>query len=135
MNPKALQNALMRAKQTGTLSLQSRGLKVFPKELLNFQDLAMENVNWWDGFDLGKVDLSNNEIEVIPDEVGTQEFLAHLNFNSNKLTAIPDTLWTLENLKFLDISNNKITHLSEGIGKAAALVELRVSGNLLITLP
>ena len=54
---KSLEAALKRAKQNGTLSLQARGLKVFPMEIVNFQDLNLGE-NWWDGFDLNKVDLS-----------------------------------------------------------------------------
>jgi hypothetical protein len=31
--------------------------------------------NWWDGYDLTKVDLSNNLITEIPEEIGLQQFI------------------------------------------------------------
>ena len=56
--------------------------------------------------------------------------------------SLPNGLFTLENLKFLDLSNNKLgsskemgSCLSESIGAAKALVELRLSGNMLTHLP
>ncbi len=67
--------ALKRAKQTGTLSLQGRELKAFPKELCNFQNLEGIVDNWWEAFDLGKIDLSNNEIPSIPEEFAEQKFI------------------------------------------------------------
>lgn len=59
MSGKALEGALKRAMQSGTLGLQNRGLKNFPKEILNIQNLNL-GVNWFEGFELTKVDLSNN---------------------------------------------------------------------------
>jgi hypothetical protein len=41
-----------------------------PKELLNFSELEMGD-NFWDSFDLVKIDLSNNQIDEIPNELGT----------------------------------------------------------------
>jgi hypothetical protein len=52
--------------------LTGREIKVFPSEIINFQDLNLID-NWWDGYDLNKIDLSNNLIEEIPVEIGAQE--------------------------------------------------------------
>lgn len=62
--------------------------------------------NWWDGYDLTKVDVSNNEIPAIPEELGQQRFIQHLNLNTNKLQTIPQAVFALPALKYLDISDN-----------------------------
>lgn len=64
----------------------------------------------------------------------------YINLSSNLLKQLPNSLFTLANLKFLDISNNKIGsdgngYLSEAIASATALVELRASSNMIVTLP
>jgi hypothetical protein len=33
---------------------------VFPSDLANFEDMQIPGENWWDGYDLTKVDVSNN---------------------------------------------------------------------------
>ena len=69
---KAIESALKRAQQTGTLSLQGKGLTTFPMDLCKFQELQLIE-NWWEANPLVKVDLSNNEIDSIPEELATQE--------------------------------------------------------------
>ena len=51
--------------------MQGRSLKVFPQAILNFSDLQMEG-NWWENFDLTKLDFSNNQITSIPEEISSQ---------------------------------------------------------------
>jgi Leucine-rich repeat (LRR) protein len=58
----------MRAKQSGTLNLQSRGLSVFPKDIVKFEELKVGE-NWWEAAELQKLDLSNNKIPDIPEEI------------------------------------------------------------------
>ena len=67
---KGLIAAYSRAKQSGTFVYQSQGATVFPQDLPNFADMQIPGENWWDGYDLTKVDLSNNLIPEIPDEIG-----------------------------------------------------------------
>ena len=68
--------------------------------------MTIPGESWWDGYDLTKIDLSNNEIPVIPDEISQQQFVQHFNINTNKLYSIPQSLFAIPNLKFLDISYN-----------------------------
>ncbi len=131
---KYMDTMLTKAKQSGTLIVQNRGLKLFPSEILRFQDINVE-CNWWEGHDLTKIDLSNNDIPEIPEQIATQEFIQHLNINSNLLQSIPNSLYTLQSLKFLDISYNKISSLSESLGQCSSLVEFHSAGNTLTTLP
>lgn len=57
--------ALTRAKQNGALNLQGKGLTTFPEEICQFSELRLGE-NWWDCFELCKIDISNNLIEEIP---------------------------------------------------------------------
>ena len=52
--------------------MQSKGLTTFPMEICNFNELRLID-NFWEAYDLAKVDLSNNEIESIPEEIVNQE--------------------------------------------------------------
>ena len=52
--------------------MQSKGLITFPMEICNFHELKLIE-NFWEAYDLTKLDLSNNEIPSIPEEIATQE--------------------------------------------------------------
>lgn len=132
---KSLIAAYKRAKQSGTFICVSHNLKQFPSELANFADMTIPGENWWDGYDLTKVDVSNNEIAEVPAELGKQEFVKHLNLNTNLLKELPGPLFTMQSLSFLDISYNKVGHLPEEIGLAKSLAVLKASGNQLTHLP
>ena len=54
------------------LSLQGRELTTFPAEIINFQELKLIE-NWWEAYQLSKMDLSNNQIPEIPEEIAKQE--------------------------------------------------------------
>jgi Leucine-rich repeat (LRR) protein len=116
------------------LSITDRQLKAFPQEILNFQDLQILE-NWWDGNDISKIDLSNNEIPSIPEQIGTQEFIVWFNIQNNKLQAVPNELFVLKQIKFLDLSYNLIKSIPESLGQAETLVEFHAAGNLLTELP
>lgn len=91
-------------------------MKVFPEGLCDFLNYKVDDENWWDGNELVRVDLSNNQLEEINGDLATQVTLHTLNFQLNKLKGLPEKLFTLENLKILDVSNNCIEALPEAIG-------------------
>lgn len=128
-----IEAALKRAKTSGTLSLQGRGLEVFPEDICKFAELRITET-WWDCYELTKLDMSNNKLKAIPKELSTQEQLAHLNFNSNQLDRIPGEIFSLV-LKFFDASNNNIKQLPEMIGSCTSLVEVHLAGNKITELP
>ena len=64
-------SALGKAKQTGSLNIQGRGLVVFPQDICKFSDLRLGE-SWWDCFELSKIDMSNNLIEEIPPNLADQ---------------------------------------------------------------
>jgi Leucine-rich repeat (LRR) protein len=90
--------------------------------------------NWWENYELTKIDLSNNKINYIPGEISTQEQIQHINLNSNQLDNISGEVFALV-LKFFDASNNKIFKLPDMIGSCNSLVELHLAGNQLSELP
>jgi hypothetical protein len=69
-----VEGAMKRAKTNGVLNLQGRDLKAFPMDICKFEELKIIE-NWWESFDLTKIDLSNNEIPEVPDDIATQEFV------------------------------------------------------------
>ena len=69
---KAIDACLKRAQQTGTLNMQSKGLQTFPMEVCNLHELKLID-NFWEAYELTKVDMSNNEIDSIPEEIANQE--------------------------------------------------------------
>jgi len=115
---KSLIACYKRAKTSGAFILQSNGLKTFPAELANFAEFTIPGENWWDGCELTKIDVSNNEIPEIPEDLSKQDTIQHLNVNSNKLQQIPGALFALPNLKFLDVSYNNLKCLPEALGQA-----------------
>ncbi|CAI2384285.1 unnamed protein product [Moneuplotes crassus] len=128
-----IEAALKRAKTTGSLNLQGRGLSVFPEDICKFSDLRLLD-NWWESYELTKLDMANNSIASIPSELSTQEQLFYLNFNSNLLEEVPGEIFSLV-LKFFDASHNKLKILPDMIGSCNSLVELHLAGNQISELP
>ena len=52
--------------------MQSKGLQTFPMEVCNLHELKLID-NFWEAYELTKVDMSNNEIDSIPEEIANQE--------------------------------------------------------------
>jgi hypothetical protein len=67
---KQMEGALKRAKETGVLQISDRQIKLFPPEILKFEELQVIE-NWWEGVPLQKIDMSNNEIPSVPEEIAT----------------------------------------------------------------
>ena len=128
-----IESALKRAKASGVLNISGRGLEVFPEDIWIFSDLRITE-NWWESYELTKLDLSNNQISSIPTNISTQEQIQHINLNSNNLERIPGEVFSLM-LKFFDASNNKLVKLPDMLGSWTSIVELHLSGNKLIELP
>jgi Leucine-rich repeat (LRR) protein len=55
------------------------------------------------------LDPSQNQITILPTQIGLLTSLQHLNLNYNKLSFIPSDLNLLSNLTFLDVSSNNLT--------------------------
>lgn len=112
--------------------------KVLNKEALLLND------NWLSGLDASKVadlktlrvlDLHNNEIKLLPFELGGSSKLQVLNLENNRLSRIPDSLSKLRHLQTLNIKANKMKTFPAGICGLRSLRLLDISENLLTTLP
>lgn len=83
----------------------------------------------------GKLDLSECEIEEVPEEVFDLVHLEELSLAGNNLAELPDAIGNLESLEKLQLSGNRLKHLPRNIGKLKNIRGLWLHGNLLETLP
>lgn len=83
-----------------------------------------------------RLDLSNQNLEKIPEYVFRQENLTELDVSSNRLTgAVQAEIRQLKNLKSLKASNNFMTGVPAEIGQLNNLEVLDLSNNRLTGLP
>ena len=82
------------------------------------------------------LDLSNKNLEKIPDYVFDRSELEELNVSHNKLNGgIQSQIGRLKNLKILNASNNLMTGVPAEIGQLTKLESLDLSNNQLTGLP
>lgn len=83
-----------------------------------------------------KIDLSNQNLQKVPDYIFTQTSLKELNISNNKLTgSIQAEIRHLQNLTILNLSNNQMTGIPAEIGQLHGLQVLDLSNNQLTNLP
>lgn len=83
-----------------------------------------------------KLDLSNQNIQKIPEYVFSQKNLEELDVSNNQLTgAMQAEIRQLQNLKVLDASGNQMTGVPAEIGQLRDLQVLDLSNNQLTGLP
>uniref|UniRef100_A0ACD5URN3 Uncharacterized protein n=1 Tax=Avena sativa TaxID=4498 RepID=A0ACD5URN3_AVESA len=117
--------AVLKQAQEGTVEnvrLVDRKLRHLPEAFGRIQGLRV-------------LDVSHNQLQVIPDSIGALEHLEELRLASNELVSLPDTVGLLSNLKILDVSTNKLRTLPDSISKCRSLIELNASYNGLTYLP
>lgn len=140
------------ARSLERLKINDIRLFTFRKDILNLRNLIV-------------LDLSNNEIEKLPEELGSMQSLQELylsnnrlginesfdwkwllgpkflkslrllTLNGNHLTYLPPSIWKLESLITLDLSNNKFKTLPSTLGRLMSLRLLKISNNYLESLP
>jgi len=85
------------------------------------------------------LDLSDNELTVLPLEIGQLSNLTELDLSYNQLTALPPTIAQLTNLLVLNLSGNQLTGLPSEISQLTHLKKLMLGdvfgGNQFISLP
>jgi len=84
---------------------------------------------------LERLNISNNELTVLPDFMGQFEHLRSLAADGNRLKALPDSFVNLTRLVGLDVSSNRLSALPEWIGQLTQLRTLVASHNHLVMLP
>jgi internalin A len=104
------------------LKLIGRGLKNFPMELLELENLEM-------------LDLSNNRISNVPKEITRLKKLKTLILRNNRIKNLPEEIADLENLTHLVLGGNQMSSLPLRFSMLRNLKELHLSGNKLSEIP
>ncbi|KAL1210051.1 Plant intracellular Ras-group-related LRR protein 2 [Cardamine amara subsp. amara] len=81
------------------------------------------------------LNLSRNDLTFVPDAISKLRKLEELDVSSNSLESLPDSIGMLLNLRILNASANNLTSLPESIAHCRSLVELDASYNNLTSLP
>jgi len=95
-----------------------------------------ENKNEFNQFILriNKLEWNNQNISIIPDQIGFLDSLNWLELENNKIDTIPGTISMLSKLEIFQIYSNELKYLPEGIRHLSNLKELHIHDNLLDTL-
>jgi len=81
------------------------------------------------------LDLSSNNLVVLPAEIGSLDALEWFFVNSNQLTKLPRDVGSLKSLERLELQNNTLSSLPTEVGDLENLSVLDVSWNALSDLP
>lgn len=107
------------------LDLSNMGIATFPKCLLKFSST------------LDELDLSRNQLQKLPEDIGEMMSLKSLDLHSNQLEDVPQSIGQLVQLSHLNLSNNCLTStgLPPSLGSLARLQSLNLGMNQLDSLP
>ncbi len=79
---------------------------------------------------LEELNVSNNKLTgALQGEIRKLQNLRVLNASNNQMTGVPAEIGQLENLEVLDLSNNNLTGLPNELGNLKNLKVLNISGN------
>ncbi|XP_078687163.1 uncharacterized protein LOC144919561 [Branchiostoma floridae x Branchiostoma belcheri] len=84
---------------------------------------------------LREVNLSNCNIQSLPEQIFCLSKLTTVNVSNNMLSSFPSRLIRLQGLQVLNVSNCSLTTLPDSIGDLPSLTNLDISRNDLKTLP
>lgn len=75
-------------------------------------------------YNLEELNLSYNNIKELPKNIGNLKSLSILRIDHNPITKLPNSFWDLILVKELNIASTKISEISEDIGKMTNLTSL-----------
>jgi internalin A len=84
---------------------------------------------------LRSLNLRNNQVSSLPAEIGQLVSLRSLDFSINQLSSLPAEIGQLVSLQSLDFSINQLSSLPAEIGQLVSLQSLYLSDNQLSSLP
>lgn len=84
---------------------------------------------------LVQLDLSNNNLQQLSPNMGNMDGLVFMNVENNQLVELPDNMWKMESLVIVRANFNSITFLSDSIKLCPSLSQLLLSNNKLKMLP
>lgn len=152
--PEAIRNAL--ESHDSTLNAANQDMLALPEELgdtLNLQLAFVERITCTRNCLKGMlshrtpqlsllhlryvrhINLSFNQLETVPPEMGVLKVLEKLDLSNNKLSTLPDSLRRCKNLTELNISANRFSLLPEPIGFIDSLTKLHVGENQFTEFP
>ncbi|XP_024860958.1 leucine-rich repeat-containing protein 18 [Kryptolebias marmoratus] len=129
------------------LTLSNMGIITFPKclfKLTNIDELDLSRNqiqklpdNIGDFSSLRWLDLHSNKLESVPGSIGNLLGLTHFNLANNCLTSagLPSSLGSLSNLKSLNLGMNQLDALPPTMERLVNLQELGLFDNLFVKLP
>jgi len=98
------------------LTLSNNQISIFPAIVIQ----ELKNLN--------HLDLSHNELIMIPDNLSTLSNLERIDLHFNRLSTLPLTLGKCTSLTALNLGNNPAKQLPSNIGRLSKLVSLKISG-------
>lgn len=129
---KSLMTLLQNCLADGVLKLTHKNLSEVPKEVFSIHEINFDGKQWWNECDVTRLDLSFNEITVLPEEVRQLTALTSLLLSSNKLTSLPSAIFEVP-LSRLVCAHNSLRVFPGPL--CQTLAELDLSHNNLSTLP
>ena len=85
--------------------------------------------------DIISLDLSFNQIQSLPDEIGLLKTMKHFNCACNALNELPTSIGRLRRMNELKLNGNKLSTLPDQIGLCCRLSKLYLNENALVSLP
>lgn len=70
------------------------------------------------------LDLSDNEIETLPEIQPDELYLGEILLNGNKLISVPDNLAQLKNIEYLSLTHNRLLYVPAVIFKPEATISV-----------
>ena len=113
MSDKQIVTKLQLAQKSGNLSMASSNLFKIPEKVFMFNTLI-------------RLDISNNNIEVIPPDIGNLVKLKQLWGNQNPVRCLPAEIYKCVALESLDLSNTKIIMLPREIANIHKLNDIKL---------
>ncbi len=89
----------------------------------------------WELQQLEKLDVSYNQISVVPDLIGNLVNLTELSLWQNQISVIPDSVGNLVNLTMLAVGRNSISVFPDSIMNLIKLTSLDLQDNKIHTIP
>lgn len=81
------------------------------------------------------LELDSNRLRVIPEQFGALSLLQRLDLSNNHIETLPSSFGSCNALRYLNIHSNRLTHLPHSLGNCIRLEYIDVSNNTLRELP
>lgn len=110
------------------LDIEKEQLDVI-KELEKLNNIEISNLIKAQEKSITELDLSNLNIQTLPEGFGHLKRMKSLNLMNNELTSLPESFGELQVLENLNINNNRFTDLPTPIGKLQKLTKMAYHSN------